>query len=82
MMHCLLQLPPDTYDFVQSRVECGRYESPGQLVQAAFRALHREESESRRRRDTSSIAEDDAFRKLWEISPQLPVDRRKAPRVD
>ena len=82
MTHRLLQLPPDTFDFVQSRIESGRYENPGQLVQAAFRALRREESESGKKRITSSIAEDDAFRKLWEISPQLPVDRRKVPRPD
>jgi len=82
MTHRLLQLPPDTYDFVQSRIESGRYENPNQLVQAAFRALHREESASSVYAATSSIAEEDVFRKLWEASPQLPVDRRKKPRLD
>jgi Arc/MetJ-type ribon-helix-helix transcriptional regulator len=81
-MHCLLKLPPDTFDFVQSRVESGRYENPSQLVQAAFRALHREENESTNEPVAGSIAEDDVFRKLWEASPLLPVDRRKVPRSD
>lgn len=81
-MHRLLQLPPDTHDFVLSRIESGRYESPSQLIQAAFRALHREESETKKARVAKSIAEEDAFRKLWEASPQLPVDRRKVPRSD
>jgi Arc/MetJ-type ribon-helix-helix transcriptional regulator len=82
MTHRLLQLPPDTYDFVQSRIESGRYENPNQLLQAAFRALHREERESRNYAAVNSIAEEDVFRKLWEASPQLPVDRRKMPRPD
>jgi Arc/MetJ-type ribon-helix-helix transcriptional regulator len=82
MTHRLLHLPPDIHDFVQSRIESGSYETPGQLVQAAFSALHREESDSSNRPAESSIAEDDAFRKLWEVSPQLPADRRKLPRQD
>lgn len=82
MTHRLLHLPPDTYDFVQSRIESGRYENSNQLIQAAFRALHREESKSRIESSTPRIAEGDVFRKLWENSAQLPVDRRKVPRQD
>lgn len=82
MTYRLLQLPPDTYDFVQSRIESGRYETPGQLVSAAFRALHREEGEAKCTPSARTIAEEDAFRKLWEASPQLPVDRRKTERPD
>jgi Arc/MetJ-type ribon-helix-helix transcriptional regulator len=82
MTHRLLQLPPDTYEFVQARIESGRYESPDQLVQAAFRALHREEGEFANKPVRSSIAEEDVFRKLWEASDLLPVDRRKVPRPD
>ncbi len=82
MTYSLLQLSPDTYDFVQARIESGRYENPGQLVQAAFRALHREESEFMNKAVTSTIAEEDVFRKLWEASPKVAVDRRKVPRPD
>jgi len=82
MTYRLLQLPPDTYDFVQSSIESGRYESSGELVKAAFRALHRQESESSGKLMASSIPKDDAFRKLWETSPLLPADRRKAERLD
>jgi Arc/MetJ-type ribon-helix-helix transcriptional regulator len=64
MPHRLLHLPSDISTFVQSRIECGRCESPGELVQAAFSALHREECESRNKPVASSIAEDDVFRKL------------------
>jgi|WetSurMetagenome_2_1015567.scaffolds.fasta_scaffold346526_1 Arc/MetJ-type ribon-helix-helix transcriptional regulator len=63
-MHRILHLPPDTFDFVQSRVEGGRYENPGELVQAAFRALHREERGLEAERAASGVAEDDAFPKL------------------
>ena len=82
MTHRLLQLPPDIHDFVQSRIESGRYENPSQLVQAAFRALHREEGESSNKPAARSTAQEDVFRRLWEADPQWPVDRRKAPRQD
>jgi len=82
MTHRLLHLPPDTVDFVRSRIESGRYETPGQLVQAAFRALDREESVSNIKPADSGAAQEDVFRRLWEVSPQLPVDRRKVPRLD
>lgn len=82
MTHRLLRLPPDTFDFVRTRIESGRYETPGELVQAAFRALHREEGRTKDAPSARSIAEEDAFRKLWEASPGFPVDRRKVPRPD
>jgi Arc/MetJ-type ribon-helix-helix transcriptional regulator len=81
-MYRILHLPPDTHDFVQSRIESGRYENPGELVQAAFRALHREEKVSGKQNAAPSIAEQDVFRGLWERSGLLPIDRRKAPRFD
>jgi len=82
MTYRLLHLPPDACDFVQSRIESGRYENPGQLMQAAFRALRREESAATIQPAAPTIADEDAFRKLWEASPQLPVDRRKVKRPD
>jgi len=51
-------------------------------MQAAFRALQREERGLETERAASSIAEEDVFRKLWEADPRLPVDRRKLPRLD
>jgi len=81
-MHRILHLPPDTFDFVQSRVESGRYENSGELVQAAIRALHREERGLESEQTASSVADDDVFRKLRESSPQLPVDRRQVERLD
>jgi len=82
MLHRSLHLSPESSDFIRSRIESGRYESPDQLVQAAFRALHREEGEFANKPVRSSIAEEDVFRKLWEASDLLPVDRRKVPRPD
>ena len=81
-MYRILHLPPGTHDFVQSRIESGRYENPGELVNAAFRALHREERGSANERAVGSVAEQDVFRKLWDASGQLPVDRRKMKRFD
>ncbi|MGD0940649.1 MAG: hypothetical protein ABR905_13170 [Terracidiphilus sp.] len=51
-------------------------------VRSAFRALHREELGSRKKPAAGSIADDDAFRKLWELSAQLPMDRRRPERLD
>jgi len=81
-MHRILHLPPDVHEFVQSRIESGRYENSGELVKAAFRALDREEKEPGNEPMGVSVAEDDVFRKLWEASPLLPKDRRKVPRLD
>ena len=44
MIYRNIHLTADSYDFVRSRVESGRYESANDLVRAALRALHREES--------------------------------------
>jgi Arc/MetJ-type ribon-helix-helix transcriptional regulator len=81
-MHRILHLPPDAYDFVETRIQGGRYENSGELMQAAFRALQREERGLETERTAGSVAEEDAFRKLWEADPRLPVDRRKLPRLD
>ena len=65
-----LHLPPDLHDFVRVRVESGRYENANELVRAALRALHREESNSEIQSSASGIAEGDVFRRLWETSVQ------------
>jgi len=70
------KLPPESYDFVLSRVESGRYESAGELMRAALRALHREERNSEAERSRRSIAGEDAFRKLWETSAESSLLRR------
>ena len=63
-----LCLAPDMIDFVQTRVECGRYENATELMRAAFRALNREERTTQA--DQPTIADGDVFRKLWETSVQ------------
>jgi len=71
MLHCTVKLPAESYDFVLTRIESGRYESAYELVSAALRALQREERRSSTEaRSTSRIAEGDVFRKLWEMAPQ------------
>jgi putative addiction module CopG family antidote len=80
-LHRTIKLPPDSHDFVLSRVECGRYENAGEVMRAALLALHREETASEQRRNRRSIAEEDVFRKLWEASgPAMPPDRRRVER--
>src|ERR1039458_115269 len=74
-------LPPDLDDFVLTSVEGGRHSNVSELVQAALRALDREERthEAKRaalraamhRADARSIQEDDVFRNLW-LPPLLP----------
>jgi putative addiction module CopG family antidote len=76
MPYRTVKLPPESYEFILSRVESGRYESAGELVRAAFRALHREESNSAEERPARSIAEGDVFRKLWEVSAESTLLRR------
>jgi putative addiction module CopG family antidote len=66
----MVGLPPDLYDFVQARVEHGRYENAGELMRAALLALHREERDLEKRRLTGSVADGDVFRRLWEKSAQ------------
>lgn len=68
MQHRPVKLPPESHDFVLSRVESGRYENAGEVMRAALRALHREEKNSEAERSAGSIAEGDVFRKLWEVS--------------
>jgi putative addiction module CopG family antidote len=63
-----LYLAPDMIEFVQTRVECGRYENASELMRAAFRALQCEERNSQAVQPT--VAEGDVFRKLWEASVQ------------
>lgn len=70
MANRIVDLTPDLYDFVQTELESGRYESVNDVLQAALKALHREEKNSRAQQTQSSIAEGDVFRKLWEASQQ------------
>ncbi len=70
MSHRIVNLTPDLHDFVQTRVESGRYENASELVRAALRALHREERTAEEQRLEAGIAEGDVFRKLWEKSVQ------------
>jgi putative addiction module CopG family antidote len=76
MIYRNIHLTADSYDFVRSRVESGRYESANDLVRAALRALHREESTFEERQKAKTIADDDVFRKLWEISAASAQNRR------
>lgn len=76
MIYRNIHLTADSYDFVRNRVESGRYESANDLVRAALRALHREESASETKRKEAGIAEGDVFRRLWEISAESAQIRR------
>jgi len=79
MLHCTVKLPAESYDFVLTRIESGRYESAYELVSAALRALQREERKSyAEARSGSHIAEGDVFRILWEMSPQSALIRSSA----
>jgi putative addiction module CopG family antidote len=70
-----VHLPPDLDDFVLTRIEGGRYSNASEMVQAALRALDREERTHEAKRaairaamhgaDARSIQEGDVFRKLW-----------------
>jgi putative addiction module CopG family antidote len=70
-----VHLPPDLDDFVLTRIEGGRYSNASEMVQAALRALDREERTHEAKRaalraatqgaDANSIQEGDVFRKLW-----------------
>ena len=68
MLHRNVKLPPESYDFVLSKIESGRYENVGEVMQAALRALDREENNHKKNSSKRSIAETDVFRKLWEAS--------------
>jgi len=75
MIYRNIHLAPDSYDFVRSRVESGRYENANELVRAALRALHREESDADAKSKASSIADSDVFRCLWEKSAEASIRR-------
>lgn len=69
-------LTPDLDEFLCARIEGGRYADTNELVQAALRALVREErmngpkhTESRAD-DARRIAEIDVFRELWLVQHQ------------
>jgi len=76
MIYRNIHLTPDSYDFVRTRVESGRYENANDLVRAALRALHREEATSEEAKKERAIAEADVFRRLWEISAEAAQNRR------
>jgi putative addiction module CopG family antidote len=75
MPYRIVRLTHDSYDFVRTRVESGRYENASELVQAAFRALRREEQSFQADRPAQTIADGDVFRKLWEASIQSQQTR-------
>ena len=68
-------LTPELDEFLCARVEGGRYSDTSELVQAALRALAREERMNGHKRtasrseeledDARRIAEIDVFRELW-----------------
>ncbi len=66
----IVSLPPDLDEFVLSSVESGRFESTSELVTAALIAFHREHKVSANRHLASPIAEEDVFRRLWDVSSQ------------
>jgi putative addiction module CopG family antidote len=78
-------LTPDLDDFVLTRVESGRYDSASELVQAALRALDREEKfrdqkgkssvTAKASGDSVSSTERDLLHKLW--STQIEVQARE-----
>lgn len=76
MIYRNIHLTPDSYDFVRSRVESGRYENANDLVRAALRALNREEAASEGKAKAGSVAEGDVFRRLWEIAAESSQMRR------
>jgi len=71
-----ITLTPELHDFVRTNVESGRYESAGELVLTALRALHREKMRSQATRLSNDIAEGDVFRRLWHGSTQSSMLRR------
>jgi putative addiction module CopG family antidote len=76
MFYPPVNLPPESHDFVLSKVESGRYENAGEVMRAALSALHREERNAEQKRP-KSIAEGDVFRALWEASASSsPLTRR------
>jgi putative addiction module CopG family antidote len=79
MLSSTVKLPAESYDYVLTRIESGRYENASEIVSAAIRALQREERKSyAEARSGSHIAEGDVFRILWEMSPQSALIRSSA----
>jgi putative addiction module CopG family antidote len=87
-----VNLPPDLDDFVLTMVEGGRYSSVGEMLEAAVRALNREERTQEGKRiqlqpavdkgNASRIAEIDAFRKLWLAHSQSSLFQSEIPPLD
>jgi antitoxin ParD1/3/4 len=68
MSNRIVKLTPDLFEFVQTRVESGRYENASELMRAALRALHCQERTGEEEKLANDIAEGDVFRKLWDRS--------------
>ncbi len=73
MIFRTVYLTPESYEFVRAKIESGRYESANALVQAAFHALHREESKLDAQHSARCIADEDPFRILWEAASPSSV---------
>lgn len=71
MIYRTVYLTPESYDFVRTKIESGRYENATALVHAALHALHHEELKVDAKRSENCVAEGDPFRKLWEASAQF-----------
>lgn len=70
MIYRTVYLTPESYDFVRTKIESGRYENATALIHAALHALHHEELKLDARRAPDRIADADPFRKLWEAATQ------------
>jgi putative addiction module CopG family antidote len=63
-----INLTPDLDEFISARVDGGRYANIGELVQAALRALDREErTRDRERAEWRTAADEDCARRIAEI---------------
>jgi putative addiction module CopG family antidote len=82
-----VNLSPELEDLVLSRVESGRYSSASEMMQAALRALRREEQARKAKRSETMIAADasitadvakaDPYRKLWLAQTQSQQMRNR-----
>ncbi|MFZ1084321.1 MAG: type II toxin-antitoxin system ParD family antitoxin [Terracidiphilus sp.] len=70
MIYRTVYLTPESYDFVRTKIESGRYENANALVNAALRALNQEESKLDATRSACCVAKNDPFRKLWDAAAQ------------
>ena len=73
MIYRTVYLTPESYDFVRTKIESGRYENANAMVNAALRAFRQQESKHDATRSASCIADDDPFRKLWDAAAQPSV---------